>query len=85
MKNRDVFEKNLETFSLENQGVAKVDEALDPQQQRTPRFELETFVCKGHYEECLKRVLENYVLRKVAITTPDRPSPAQPPACGRGA
>ena len=61
MKNSDVFEKNLDTFTLENQGVAKVDEALDAQQQQTLRFELETFVCKGHYEEGLKRILETYV------------------------
>ena len=61
MKNRDVFEKNIDTFALENQGVAKVDEALDAQQQKTLRFELETFVCKGHYEEGLKRILEAYV------------------------
>lgn len=61
MKNRDVFEKNIDTFSLENQGVAKVDEAMDAQQQQTLRFELETFVCKGHYEEGLKLILESYV------------------------
>ncbi len=61
MKNRDVFEKNIDTFSLENQGVAKVDEAMDAQQQQTLRFELDTFVCKGHYEEGLKRILETYV------------------------
>ncbi len=61
MKNRDVFEKNIDTFALENQGVAKVDEAMDAQQQHTLRFELETFVCKGHYEEGLKRILETYV------------------------
>jgi len=61
VKNRDIFEKNIDTFALENQGVAKVDEALDAQQQKTLRFELETFVCKGHYEEGLKRILEAYV------------------------
>ena len=66
MKNRDVFEKDIDTFSLENQGVAKVDEALDDQQLQTLRFELETFVCKGHYEDGLHRILESFVdtLRK---------------------
>jgi hypothetical protein len=66
MKNREVFDKDIDTFSLENQGVAKVDEALDDQQRQTLRFELETFVCKGHYEEGLRRILESYVetLRK---------------------
>lgn len=60
MKNRDVFDKDIDTFSLENQGVAKVDEALDEQQRQTLRFELETFVCKGHYEEGLHHILESF-------------------------
>lgn len=66
MKNRDLFDKDIDTFALENQGVAKVDEALDDQQRQTLRFELETFVCKGHYEEGLRRILESYAetLRK---------------------
>lgn len=66
MNNRDVFDKDIDAFSLENQGVAKVDEALDDQQRQTLRFELETFVCKGHYEEGLHRILESFAdtLRK---------------------
>ena len=66
VKNREVFDKDIDSFSLENQGVAKVDEALDDQQLQTLRFELETFVCKGHYEEGLSRILESFVdtLRK---------------------
>ncbi|MFZ4624947.1 MAG: BREX system P-loop protein BrxC [Rhodoferax sp.] len=61
MKNKDVFENSIDTFSLENQGVAKVDEAMDTQQQKTLRFELEIFVCKGHYEKGLQDILETYV------------------------
>ena len=61
MNNRDLFDKDIDAFSLENQGVAKVDEALDDQQRQTLRFELETFVCKGHYEEGLSRILESFV------------------------
>ena len=66
MKNRDVFDKDIDSFSLENQGVAKVDEALDEQQRQTLRFELETFVCKGHYEEGLHTILDSFAdtLRK---------------------
>ena len=60
MINRELFDKDIETFSLENQGVAKVDEALDDQQRQTLRFELETFVCKGHYEEGLHRIFEAF-------------------------
>jgi hypothetical protein len=61
MKNREVYERDVDTFSLENQGVAKVDEALDAQQQATLRFELETFVCRGHYEEGLRRILDGFL------------------------
>ena len=61
MINKDIFEKNLDTFSLENQGVAKVDEALDEQQQKTLRFELETFVCDGEYARGLERILRAYL------------------------
>ena len=61
MKNREIFDKDIDAFSLENQGVARVDEALDEQQRQTLRFELETFVCKGHYEEGLHRILESFV------------------------
>lgn len=60
MINRELFDKDISSFSLENQGVAKVDEALDDQQRQTLRFELETFVCKGHYEEGLHRILEAF-------------------------
>jgi hypothetical protein len=60
MINREVFERDIDSFSLENQGVAKVDEALDDRQRRTLRFELETFVCKGHYEEGLRRIFESF-------------------------
>ena len=60
MINRELFDKDIASFSLENQGVAKVDEALDDQQRQTLRFELETFVCKGHYEEGLHRILEAF-------------------------
>ncbi len=72
MKNRDVFDKDIDTFSLENQGVAKVDEAMDDQQRQTLRFELETFVCKGHYEDGLHRILESFVdtLRKAHEAPP---------------
>ena len=60
MLNRELFDKDIGSFSLENQGVAKVDEALDDQQRQTLRFELETFVCKGHYEEGLRRIFESF-------------------------
>ena len=60
MLNRELFDKDIGNFSLENQGVAKVDEALDDQQRQTLRFELETFVCKGHYEEGLRRIFESF-------------------------
>ena len=61
IKNREVFDKDIDTFSLENQGVAKVDEALDDQQLQTLRFELETFVCNGRYAKEMERVLDAFL------------------------
>jgi hypothetical protein len=80
VNNQDVYEKDINTFSLENQGVAKVDEALGAQQQQTLRFELETFVCKGHYEEGIKRILETYIETTTAAESriPINPSATAP-------
>src|SRR6266545_2195187 len=49
------------TLTLLNQGVAAVIDAETPEQLRTLRFELETFVCEGHYDRGLCRILETFL------------------------
>lgn len=50
MKNREVYWRDPLTVELLNNGVSKVGEIEgDPEQVKTLRFELETFVCDGEY------------------------------------
>ena len=62
MKNRELYLKDPLSFELLNNGVSKVAEVgLDPEQLRTLRFELETFVCDGEYARGLERILAAYL------------------------
>jgi hypothetical protein len=61
MKNREVFLKDPTSLTLPNQGVAKVADVEDARQLQTLRFELETFVCEGRYEQGLEQILNAYL------------------------
>lgn len=62
MKNAEVFVKNPLQYDLINNGVSKVAEVgTDPEQIKTLRFELETFVCDGEYARGLERILYAYL------------------------
>lgn len=62
MKNRELYLKDPLSFELLNNGVSKVAEVgLDPEQLKTLRFELETFVCDGEYAKGLERILNAYL------------------------
>lgn len=62
MKNREAFFRDPLTAELLNNGVSKVAEIEnDPQQAKTLRFELETFVCDGEYARGLERILRAYL------------------------
>lgn len=62
MKNRDIFLKDPLGFELLNNGVTKVAEVgTDPEQLKTLRFELETFVCDGEYAKGMERILSAYL------------------------
>ena len=63
--NRDVFARNPVEASLQNDGVSKVDNKL------ALRYELETFVCEGEYEQGLLRILETYLGH---LSQPTQPS-----------
>ena len=64
MKNRDVFQRDPDRIRLLNNGVAAMSDALDSNERRTLRFELEHFVCEGQYRSGLVRILESYVSRQ---------------------
>ena len=62
MKNREIYLKDPTTFNLINNGVSKVGElGNDEEKKKTLRFELETFVCEGAYEDGLKRTLNAFL------------------------
>lgn len=62
MKNREVYSRDPVTAELLNNGVSKVAEIeRDPEQIKTLRFELETFVCDGEYARGLERILKAYL------------------------
>ncbi len=62
MKNREIYWRDPLTAELLNNGVSKVAEIEnDPEQIKTLRFELETFVCDGEYARGLERILKAYL------------------------
>jgi hypothetical protein len=69
---RDVLQKDPLQAELLNNGVAEVRDVHGERELRTLRYELETFVCEGQYEDGLARILGTY-LKKLE-------SPAQPAA-----
>ncbi|MDN5940853.1 MAG: BREX system P-loop protein BrxC [Nitrospira sp.] len=62
IRNREVYWRDPLTVELLNNGVSKVAEIEDdPEQIKTLRFELETFVCDGEYARGLERILKAYL------------------------
>ena len=61
MRNREIYIKDPITTRLLNNGVAKVADDLSAEEQRTLRYELETFVCEGEYERGLERILNSFL------------------------
>lgn len=72
MINRQVYFKDPSTWSLVNQGVAKVDEDTSPDSLKVLRYELETFVCDGQYEKGLDLMLHSY-LNNIHRGAPEQP------------
>lgn len=70
MKNRELFAKDPLTLDLLNQGVSRVTNARDANEEKVTRFELQTFVCDGQYATGLTRVLRSF------LTQLDKPEQA---------
>lgn len=52
-----LFTTNPKTLELLNNGVAVVKDAVTPEELKTLRFELKTFVCEGEYSKGLEKIL----------------------------
>ena len=61
MKNREIYQRDPSEITLLNNGVATMTDALDDDERRTLRFELEHFVCEGEYRRGLVRILDSYL------------------------
>jgi hypothetical protein len=70
MKNRELFTKDPLKLELLNQGVSRVTNITDANQEKVARFELQTFVCDGQYATGLTRILRSF------LTQLDKPEQA---------
>lgn len=61
MKNRDIYSTDPSQQKLVNEGVANVNDEKTQQALRVLRYELETFVCDGRYQDGLERILDTYL------------------------
>jgi len=57
----DLFLTNPNTLELLNNGVAFVKDVVTPEELKTLRFELRTFVCEGEYAKGLEKILRTYL------------------------
>ncbi len=60
-KNRDVFLVDPTTYTIPNNGVAKVIDPRTPEEWSVLHYELEHFVCEGEYQRGLSLVLSTYI------------------------
>ncbi len=57
----ELFTTNPKTLELLNNGVAFVKDVVTPEELKTLRFELKTFVCEGEYSKGLEKILRTYI------------------------
>jgi hypothetical protein len=63
MKNRDIFLRDPATAKLMNNGQARINDGMTPQEWATLREELSNFVCEGQYADGTLRILEAFLGR----------------------
>jgi hypothetical protein len=61
MKIGDLFLTNPNQLELLNNGVAFVKDVVTPEELKTLRFELKTFVCEGEYAKGLEKTLRTFI------------------------
>jgi hypothetical protein len=72
--NREVFYNDPTTYTLPNDGVAKVGPLPDDQNDKqwvVARYELEHFVCEGSYHDGLAKILKSFL---VNLDHPSQPA-----------
>jgi hypothetical protein len=61
MINREIYQVDPSTRKLVNEGVANVNDDKNERALEVLRYELDTFVCDGQYEEGIKTIIETYL------------------------
>ena len=69
--NREVFFRDPTTFTIPNDGVAKILDPHSPEEWAVLRYELEFFVCEGEYRRGLERILSTYLAN---LDKPEQPA-----------
>jgi hypothetical protein len=67
----ELFSTNPKSLELLNNGVAIVKDATTPEELKTLRFELKTFVCEGEYAKGLEKILRTYLAN---LDRPEQPA-----------
>ena len=57
----ELFSTNPKNLQLLNNGVAFVKDVVTPEELKTLRFELKTFVCEGEYAKGLEKILRTFL------------------------
>ncbi len=61
MNNRELFQRDIATAQLMNNGQARLDVGSTEQEFDTLREELSHFVCEGQYAEGMQRILDSFL------------------------
>jgi hypothetical protein len=61
MLNREIYQNDPSKKKILNEGVVNVSEEKSEEAMALLRYELDTFVCKGEYENGLRHILDNYL------------------------
>ena len=70
-QNRELFLVDPTTFTIPNEGVAKIYEPQTEEQWAVLRYELNRFVCEGEYRRGLERVLSTFLTN---LNNPEQPA-----------
>ena len=61
MRNRDIYVSDPSQHKLVNEGVANVNDDRTQHALEVLRYELQTFVCEGQYQDGLERILDAFL------------------------
>jgi len=70
MRNKDLFQRDLTSARLMNNGQARIDVGTSEQEYDTLRDELSHFVCEGQYSEGMQRILDSFLSHLSATSQP---------------